>query len=83
LYYLKVGTILLLNSISRKCGTSAILFTKPSTFVSTVLSLTKVLSILIYNSNPPSVMKTLHVVGDSSRTKNKLESLYCFILTII
>lgn len=64
--YLKVGIISLLNSIFLKCGTSAILFTKPSTLVSTVLLSINVFNIFIYNVNPPSSMKTLHVVGDSS-----------------
>jgi len=64
--YLRVGIISLLNSIFLKCGTSAILFSKPSTLVSTVLSPINVFNIFIYNANPPSSMKTLHVVGDSS-----------------
>lgn len=61
-----MGIISLLNSIFLKWGTSAILFNKPSTLVSTVLSPINVFNTFIYIVNPPSSMKTLHVVGDSS-----------------
>jgi hypothetical protein len=55
----------------RNFDTSAMLFMRPNTFVSTVHSSWNVINTSKNKSMPPSSKKTLHVVGDSSeRSQN-------------
>lgn len=57
------------NKHERRLGTSAMLLTNPSTFVSTVASPGNVCSTSRKSESPPSSRNTSHVVGDSSVTR--------------
>jgi len=58
-------------SLSRSSGTSAMLFIRPSTFVSTEISPLKSSSMDMKSCRPCSSRKTLQVAGDSSENKIK------------